>query len=309
MNEKMNVYEIITGRILEQLEKGVIPWQKPWKDSKNAKEIGFFPCFPLGKKKPYDILNQMLLDFHAGHYATYKQIKKLGGNVKKGEKSQIIAGWIYSKEERKDADGNTITDDDGNVLYKDCFALRYFNVFNVEEQTEGLDLSNIPEDDEDMTHPDVEPHELAEMIINGYVEKSGVKFTRDTVSNRAYYSPCLDEVVIPHIAQFKQQAEYYSTAFHELTHSTMKKDRCNREEDRRGKNVAFGSEEYSKEELVAELGAGTLVNYCGLETESSFNNSASYIAGWSKKLKEQPKMIVYASAQAQKAIDYILATN
>lgn len=302
----MNVYEIITGRILEQLEKGVIPWQKPWKTSKNAKELSFFPCYPLGKTKPYDILNQMLLDFKPGHYATYPQITKLGGKVKKGEKSSIIAGWIYNKEERKDENGDTMTDDNGNVLYKESFALRYYNVFNVETQTTGIEIESVEtvEDDETAT---IEPLQFAENIVNGYVEKSGLTLTRDKASNRAYYSPALDEVVVPHIAQFTEQAEYYSTLFHELTHSTMRVDRCNREQDRKGKNVAFGSEEYSKEELVAELGAGALVNICGLETESSFNNSASYIEGWSKKLKEQPKMIVYASAQAQKAIDFILA--
>lgn len=297
---KATVYEIITQRILDQLDKGVIPWQKPWKTSKTA-DNAFFPCYPLGKNKPYDFMNQMLLDFVPGHYATFQQIKKAGGTVKKGEKSQIIAGWIYNKEARKDNDGNTITDDDGNILYKESFALRYYNVFNVENQTEGIKVDDIEIDD-----TTIDADAKAEAIISDYVSREGLTFTRDKASNRAYYSPALDEVVIPHIAQFTEVAEYYSTAFHELTHSTMKATRCNREETRKGKSVAFGSEEYSKEELVAELGAGALVNICGLETESSFNNSASYISGWSKKLKEQPKMIIYASAQAQKAIDYIL---
>lgn len=303
---KNNVYEIITGRILEQLEKGVIPWRKPWIASKNASENTFFPCYPLGKNKPYDFLNQMLLDFKPGHYATFNQITKLGGKVKKGEKSQIIAGWIYNKEERKDSDGVVITDEDGNTLYKESFALRYYNVFCIETQTTGIDIEvvDVPDDE-----PTVDPCEMAELIVNGYVERSGLKLIRDKASNRAFYSPSIDEVVVPHIAQFKEQAEYYSTLFHELTHSTMATSRCNRAEDRKGKNVSFGSEEYSKEELVAELGAGALVNICGLETESSFQNSASYIEGWSKKLKEQPKMIVYASAQAQKAVDYILGNK
>lgn len=302
----LNVYEIITERILEQLKKGVIPWQKPWKTSKTAGALAYFPCYPLGKKKPYDILNQMLLDFKPGHYATYPQITKLGGKVKKGEKSQVIAGWIYNKEERKNENGEVITDENGEPLMKESFALRYYNVFCVETQTTGIkvdDVVEIPEDDNAI----IEPFEKAENIIDAYVNGTGLKLTRDKTSNRAYYSPALDEVVVPHIAQFTEQAEYYSTLFHEITHSTMKANRCDREQDRKGKNVAFGFEEYSKEELVAELGAGTLVNICGLETESSFNNSASYIEGWSKKLKEQPKMIVYASAQAQKAIDFILA--
>lgn len=304
---KANVYEIITNRIIEELEKGVIPWRKPWTTSKKALASNqYFPCYPLGSNKPYDILNQMLLGFKPGHYATYKKISDLGGKINKGEQSAIIAGWIHTKEKITNKNNEPILDENGNEQYKDTFALRYYNVFCIETQTSGIDIDEVTEDF-DPYAPIVNPCEIAENIINTYVDNEDLTLTRDKVGNRAYYSPSLDEVVVPHIAQFTEQAEYYSTVFHELTHSTMKATRCNREETRKGKNVAFGSEEYSKEELVAELGAGTLVNICGLETTSSFSNSASYISGWSKKLKEQPKMIVYASAQAQKAIDYILA--
>jgi antirestriction protein ArdC len=182
--------------------------------------------------------------------------------------------------------------------------LRYYNVFKVETQCENIYLKK-----KDEIKPEIilEPSEVAEEIIRKYIESDDAPTFNNNGSNSAYYSPALDQVVVPNIAQYSNIAEYYSTAFHELTHSTMKKSRCNREEDRKGKNVAFGSEEYSKEELVAEIGAAALVNFAGLETDGSFQNSASYIQGWSKKLKEQPKMIVYASAQAQKAIDYILS--
>lgn len=308
----VNVYEIITQRFLDKLDQGIIPWQKPWKVSKELDGSQFFPCYPYGKKKPYDIINQMLLGFEPGQYATFNQITKAGGKVKKGEKSQIICGWIFSKEALTDkATGEIITDDDGNELTKDRFALRYYNVFNVNTQVEGLPVDAIIEEptteegDEIVT---IQPDAIAESIISAYVNSEALTFEAKG-SNRAYYSPLEDKVVVPALKQFDNVEEYYSTAFHELTHSTMKKSRCNREEDRKGKSVAFGSEEYSKEELVAEIGAATLVNYCGLETEKSFNNSTAYIQGWSKKLKEQPKMIVYASAQAQKAIDYILNCN
>lgn len=297
----INVYEIVTQRILEQMEKGVIPWRKPWK-SQGLSEL--FPCYPYGKKKPYDILNQMLLDFEDGEYATYNQIKSMGGKIKKGEKAHLIVGWIFSKEERKDADGNTLVDEDGNALTKDHYALRYYNVFNVWTQCEGIDKTRepIPVDEDEVI---LEPSEIAENIINNYVSNETLKFTPKK-SDRAFYSPSEDKVVVPKMSQFSDISEYYSTSFHELTHSTMHKDRCNRQEERKGKNVAFGSKEYSKEELVAEIGASALVNFCNLETSASFNNSVSYIEGWSKALKDQPKMIVYASAQAQKAIDYIL---
>lgn len=297
----MDVYEIITQRFLDKLDNGIIPWQKPWR-TKGFDGSQFFPCYPLGKKKPYDIINQMLLDFVPGEYATFQQITKAGGKVKKGEKSQIICGWIYSKEERKDADGNTITDEDGNTLYKDHFALRYYNVFNVWTQVEGIERGTAIEEPE---VPEIEPIEVAENVIRNYVDNETLTFTTKG-SDRAYYSPASDEVVVPNIIQFDRIEEYYSTAFHELTHSTMHPARCNRAEERKGKSVAFGSTEYSKEELVAEIGSAALVNYCGIESEHSFNNSTAYIQSWSKALKDNKKMIIYASAQAQKAIDYIL---
>ena len=94
-------------------------------------------------------------------------------------------------------------------------------------------------------------------------------------SDRAFYRPSTDKIVVPELSQYSRREEYYSTAFHELTHSTGHLSRLNRISD----VAAFGSHDYSKEELVAELGAAYLVNHCGLETTSSFNNSAAYLAG------------------------------
>lgn len=125
---------------------------------------------------------------------------------------------------------------------------------------------------------------------------------RSKVSDSAYYRPSTDTVVIPEIGQFAEIAEYYSTLFHELTHSTGHKTRLNR----LTATAHFGNEEYSKEELVAEIGAATLVNIAGIETSKSFNNSAAYIEGWSRALRENKKMIVEASSKANKAVNYIL---
>lgn len=305
MAAKFDVYEEVTRRITEQLDKGVIPWRKPWK---TARSLDMFPCFSFVGKKRYDILNQILLNFEPGEYITFNQCKKLGGHVKKGEKGHFVVGWVVEDRQKKNADGTPATDENGDPITEKTFGLRYYNVFNILTQVEGidpkLDWTTIEEDETIL-----QPSEVAEEIINNYIHSAdGPKFEA-IASDRAFYSPASDSVTVPRIEQYENIAEYYSTAFHELTHSTMKSTRCNREEDRKGKKVSFGSTEYSKEELVAEIGAAALVNYCGLETAESFNNSASYIEGWSRKLKEQPKMIVYASAQAQKAIDYILAAK
>lgn len=111
---------------------------------------------------------------------------------------------------------------------------------------------------------------------------------------------------LPLFEQFKEANEYYSTAFHESIHSTMKENRCNRAEERKNKLVAFGSDEYSKEELVVELGSASLMNIIGIETKKSFRNSSAYIQNWLSVLKNDVKFIVSASSKAEKAVDYIL---
>ena len=100
--------------------------------------------------------------------------------------------------------------------------------------------------------------------------------------------------------------EYYNVAFHESVHSTMKENRCNRAEDRKEKLVAFGSNEYSKEELVAEIGSASLMNIIGIETSKSFRNSTAYIQNWLSVLKNDVRFIVLASSKAEKAVSYIL---
>ena len=102
--------------------------------------------------------------------------------------------------------------------------------------------------------------------------------------------------------QFAETAEYYSTAFHELTHSTGHHSRLNRLE----KFTFFGTEAYSKEELVAEIGAAALVNAAGLETASSFRNSTAYIQNWLSVLKNDKRFIVSAAGKAEKAVNLIL---
>lgn len=115
-----------------------------------------------------------------------------------------------------------------------------------------------------------------------------------------------DMIQLPLVEQFTNINEYYSTATHESVHSTMKETRCNRAEERKGKIVAFGSEEYRKEELVAEIGAASLMNILGIEANKTFRNSTAYIQSWLKVLKNEPRWIVSASSRAEKAVEYIL---
>ena len=278
-----SVNEIVTNRIIEELEKGNIPWQRPWSTAGRY-------AMSHSTRKPYSLLNQMLL--RPGEYLTFEECKREGGKVKKGEKGNFVVSWAKIKKVETDEEGNERT----TIIPR----LKYYYVFEV-SQCEGIERNCT---EEPKTYGNT-PVESAENIITSYLERETVTFTAKE-SNRAYYSPSEDAVIVPDLKYFEAVEEYYSTSFHELTHSTMHPDRCNRAEERKGKKVAFGSEEYSKEELVAEIGAATLVNMIGLESDKSFKNSVSYIQSWIGKLKNDKNLIVSASSRAEKAVNYIL---
>ena len=143
----------------------------------------------------------------------------------------------------------------------------------------------------------------AESIICDYLKTSGVKLEH-MEGDRAFYRPSDDSITLPLLAQFKETAEYYSTAFHELIHSTGHSKRLNRIAG----TAYFGSEAYSKEELVAEIGASALVNAAGLETAASFRNNAAYVQNWLTVLKSDKRFIVNAAGKAEKAVALILGS-
>ena len=298
---KTNVYQIVTDRIVEQMSKGIIPWRQPWNRVGQAFALNYVT------RRPYSALNCMLLG-KQGEYLTWKQIQTLGGKLKKGSKSKFVVFFdmIRIKDDKKAIvkDSETEQTETSGKTEKDTKViplLKYYNVFHVDD-VEGIE-SRISEDKP--VESNVKPVEEAERVIAGYLDReSTLRFVNDSPSNKAYYSPMQDMVVVPMISQYKVADEYYSTAFHELTHSTLKKSRCNREMT--GAIAAFGSENYSREELVAEIGAAMLCNTCGLDAESAFRNSVAYIQSWASMLKSDPKAIVWASTRAEKASKYIL---
>ena len=271
-----DVYAEVTARIIEQLEQGVIPWRKPWITSGAA--------ISHSTGKPYSLLNQILLT-KPGEYVTFNQITADGGHVKKGAKSSMVVFWKWIETEDEDNPGET----------KKIPFLRYYTVFHI-DQTEGIKpkyskpLPNV-----------AQPDEAAEAIVRDYLTRSGVRLIHDE-GDRAFYRPSTDSITLPLLAQFKDAAEYYSTLFHEMTHSTGHHSRL----DRLTKVAAFGSEDYSKEELIAEIGAATLVNYAGLETSGTLTNSAAYIQSWLKAMQDDKRLIVSASGKAEKAVNLIL---
>lgn len=287
-NNHIDVYQMVTDRIIEQLEKGVVPWHQEWHGTIDG-------AFNRITKRRYSLLNQMLLE-HDGEYASLKQWNKLGGRVKPGEHGELVVFWKIERYASTTTGINDEGQEETLTTYKTIPYLKYYKVFHI-SQVEGVKPLEI-------TKPvDNNPIEKAEEVIENYVTKDHLKLRRDQPSNRAYYSPGADLVVVPMLSQFENEGGYYSTLFHELTHSTKHKSRLNRSNDCL---AFFGNEEYSKEELVAEIGSANMMRILGIDTEGTFNNSASYIDNWLQVLKNDKKFIVSASSQASKATDYIL---
>jgi antirestriction protein ArdC len=269
-----SVYEIVTEQVIKQLESGVAPWRKPWRT---------LPPANLVSKKPYRGINVFLLAF-AGYgsqyWLTFNQAKQLGGNVRKAEHGTKIVFWKCNTRETESADGE--------IEERKSAFLRYYTVFNL-EQTEGLKAL--------LRLPPAFSIEPAEEIVKGMPNPPA--FEQDS---RAAYIPSRDTVTMPSRAAFDSQAEYYSTLFHELTHSTGHPKRLGREGI--DKIQPFGSEDYSKEELVAEMGSAMLCGAAGIE-QATISNSAAYLRSWINRLKADSRLVVSAARAAQEAADYI----
>lgn len=270
------VYQIITDRILESLQQGAPPWRKPW-NSLGAPENAV-------SHRKYTGINSILLamsPYSDPRWLTMHQCNQLNGRVTKGEKSTIVIFW--KMQGRKDPD----TDEQKQVPL-----LRFYRVFNAEQCT-GLVLPPLPE------RPTINPVDEAEAIVAGMPNPPRIEFG----GSQPAYSPQLDRVLIPPIDNFESADEYYSTVFHELGHSTGHKSRLARHDLEAGV-IHSGNANYSKEELVAEFTSAFLQALSGIE--NALDNSAAYISGWLKALRNDPKLAITAASAGQAAANYIM---
>ena len=291
--KKIDVYAIVTEKIIEQLEKGKIPWRIPWEYSQQQN---------LVSKHAYRGVNIILTSaaamtngWKSPYWLTFNQARKIGAKVKKGSKATLVTFWKILKF--KDKDKNT-----GEDTVKVIPFLRYYNVFNVEqcELPENWEkkIADLKADHEEISD--------CEEITKGYLNNEKLKMVHDDM-NRAFYSPIDDFVNVPPLNSFKKREEYYSTVFHELAHSTGNPKRLKRF-DYTEKINPFGSQDYSKEELVAEITAAMLCGITEIE-QKTIKNSAAYIQNWLNVLQDDRKFFVQAAGKAQKAADYILGTT
>jgi antirestriction protein ArdC len=283
---KRDVYAIVTERIIEKLERGVVPWRQPWHDAGLPQN--------LVTKRPYRGINVMLLaslGYERNFFLTSKQMSELGGVAKPNEKPQLVVYWNW--QESKSNLNKEESNEEGGARKKVPF-LRYYTVFNV-AQCDGIPEALVPR----ATVRNDSPIPACEAIVSGMPKRPEILHKE----LRAFYNPVVDVVNLPRRPYFRSDESYYATLFHELVHSTGHPSRLNR----KGLNEMseFGSEPYSFEELVAEIGACYLESHAGI-AKAEFEQNVSYIKGWLKKFKDDKRFVVEAAALAQKASDFVL---
>ncbi len=269
------------------MESGNVPWRKPW--SANVPKNLF-------TGKSYRGVNNWLLamiDTQLPAFATFNQVKQHGGMIKKGAKSLPV--FFFSKFNKEEETKS------GEKKLKSIPIMRQYNVFTVEDMT-GIEFEKFLD-----PKLDFEPNADAQTLLDAFLDNEKLSFTHDG-GDRAFYRPSSDSVHMPRREDFKTVGAYYSTAFHEVGHATGAEKRLNRDGIAKISSHKRG-EAYSFEELVAELTASYLCALTGLDNEVESDQSASYIKGWLKVLKDDKAMIWKAASQAQKAVDYIVAKS
>jgi antirestriction protein ArdC len=275
--QPIDVYTIVTNRIIAELEKQVVPWRKPWTEAGHPQN--------LITKRRYTGINTWLLaslGYQQNYFLTYKQIQENGGKIKKGEKSHLVVFWkkLELKEETE--------------TEKSPYLLRYYNVFNIAQCADLSEVLGIPD-----SPGTISQITACEEIIEEMPQCPAIKHGK----HKAFYDSTKDFINMPKQNTFSPPEAYYCTLFHELIHATGHASRLNRKEI--VKFDTYGSEQYSIEELTAEMGASYLNSVAGI-TDATFDNNVAYINSWLNQLKRDKRLIIYAAGQAQRAVDFIL---
>lgn len=276
---KVDIYEQVTAQMIQRIEQdNLAPWNRPW-----ALKASWPKNFV--SKRQYNGINVLLLlltQHSTPYWLTFNQARNLGGTVRKGEKGTHIVFWKqFQRTDEQDPDQKRMV-----------LVARQYTVFNF-DQTEGIEAP--PELRSETQTDKGTPQDL---LWRSYPNPPAIKHLGD----QAFYDAARDTVVMPPVSEFHSQEHYHATLYHELIHSTGHRDRLDRSTLKDA--TFFGDLSYCKEELVAEMGAAMMCGLAGIE--NVLPNSAAYLKGWLRRLKEEPRWLVQAASQAQRAVDHIL---
>jgi len=281
------VYQIVQERFVKLIEEAIngddkkLPWEKPWVGRPKVNYV---------TRRPYRGMNLFLLPEDENEFITFTQLSNLREKdpsikLKKGCKKHMVFYWNIVEKENEDEETETIP------------VLRYYTVYSIND-VEGLESKFL-----EFTHES--SIEEADVIIDDYINTNGIDFKEVEGSDKAFYSPSRDYIRVPAKSQFKDLDEFYNTIFHEIAHSTGHPSRLNRFKE--NETNIFGSESYSKEELVAELASAMILGNLNIENKKVEKNSVAYLHGWMQAIKEDINLIISACSKAQKASDFILS--
>jgi antirestriction protein ArdC len=275
---KRDLYSDVTARILQSMEAGVMPWEKAWRSAGSKMPMN------AATERPYSGVNVLLFwmsaesGYASPRYLTFKQAKAAGGNVRKGEHGTKVYFFKQLTVADKASGENKMIP-----------MLREYVVFNV-AQCDGL-----PNDVMNGEHVAPLNNEQRESLADRFIASTGADFREGT--GVPCYVPSKDFIAMPAFGQFKARDDFYTTAFHELTHWTGAKHRLDRDFSGR-----FGTRAYAAEELVAELGAAFLNAEFGFDRTE---RNAAYLASWIELLKSDSRAIFTAASKASKAAEYL----
>lgn len=284
---RTDVYSRVTSHIIEELERGVRPWLKPW----NAENAAGRITRPLRHNGlPYNGVNVLMLwasaetaGYSCPFWLTFQQAKEFGGHVKKGQHgSPVVYASTFKKKDQNE---------NGDEVEADIPFLKEYTVFNA-EQCEGL-----PQHFFTLAQ---QPTEKIERIERAETFFANTKADIRNGGNQAYYASNLDYIQMPPLEAFRDAESHAATLAHELTHWTKHQNRLNREFGRK----RWGDEGYAIEELVAELGAAFLCADLNI-TPDIRDDHAAYIGHWLKILKDDKRAIFTAASHASKAAEYL----
>lgn len=282
-----DLYARVTDKIVEDLERGVRTWTKPWSARHAAGPVGR----PLRHNlQRYSGINVVLLwseavtrGFTAPIWMTFRQALELGGHVRKGETGSVV---VYANRFTR-----TETDDNGRDVEREIPFLKAYTVFNVEQ------IDELPPH---FLQPASAPLDPEQRIAHADAFFAAARADVRHGGGSAYYAIEPDYVQMPRFESFVDPESYYATLAHEMTHWTRHPTRLDRDLGRK----RWGDEGYAREELVAELGAAFLCADLGLELQPR-EDHAAYIGSWLDVLKNDKRFVFSAAAHAQRAADHL----
>ncbi len=296
------IIQDISDKFIACLEQGKIPWKQPW----NSSHSGFIKS----DGKSYSFMNSFLLAMQGNGPSEFVTLKEIEARTKtsvadgsvwgcfnrgadgKIPKSSVVYFYTRVQYTRKDADGKPLLDDNGEEIKASYPIIKASHVWEVGRQV------NCPKKFEQPVKLfDNNPIAACEKISVEYLAREGIRLTNN--GSRAYYSPSTDEISLPKIEQFHSSELYYGALFHEEAHSTGHGKRLKRDLEKRGR------QDYSFEELVAEITSCMILHDNGYNTEATDTDSVAYVQNWSKSLKCDPTMVEKACRAAVKAANYI----